>query len=623
MRFSEYERGRCILVTGAAGFIGFHLINRLIKDDWFVIGTDNINDYYDQRLKYARLAELGIPKVDIEYNKLIPSRYYEKLSFFQLNLEDTEAMNALFDAFDIKVVCHLGAQAGVRYSLENPLAYVNSNVVGFTNILENCRRMEVEHLVYASSSSVYGSNSKQPFSTADRVDHPVSFYAATKKANELMAHVYSHLYQLPTTGLRFFTVYGPWGRPDMSPMLFADAIMNDKPLKVFNNGQMARDFTYVDDIIDGIETILKSGPLVTSLPDSLTVEECKTGPSNSLAAVYNIGRGEPVNLLDYIVTLEKALGKTAQKTLMPMQPGDVVSTYCDVTDLARDYGYKPSTALSAGLKAFASWYKEWYTGSKPLIAKEKVVVGRFPFPSVMNWHYVWSCRLDRHFGLSDKPDELLKCLIATDGFDEGLSAIDLAAWKAYVKGFALKFGLKKTDRLFEVGCGGGAFLYPLYKLGYSVAGLDYASNMVQMASLVMPDGSFVCCEASALDTVEEVEVVLANSVFQYFGSLAEAESVLIKMLNKATRMVGVLNIPATATKKLEWEACEKELPLGMYEKKYKGLTHLFYDKRWFRAVAMKQGYSVRFYTQSIKGYGMNDFRFNAVFTKLESNTSDS
>lgn len=620
MRYSGYERGRCIFITGAAGFIGYHLIRRLAMDDWFIIATDNINDYYDKRLKYARLADWGIPKEEIEYNKLIVSRYIEKASFIQLNLEDTENLKALFDLYDIKVVCHLGAQAGVRYSLDNPMAYVNSNIVGFTNILENCRRQEVEHLVYASSSSVYGSNDKQPFSTADKVDTPVSFYAATKKANELMAHVYSHLYKLPTTGLRFFTVYGPWGRPDMSPMLFADAIVNEKPLKVFNNGEMARDFTYVDDIIDGIEAVLKKGPMKKRRPlrrKTASTDEVKQKPmADGWATVYNIGRGEPVNLLDYIKTMEKVLGKKAQKVMMPMQPGDVVSTYCDVTDLARDYGYKPSTSLDKGLRAFAEWYKEWYMGPKPLIEEEKIVVGVFPFPSVMNWQYVWSTHLEKNFRLSDDPDRLLKSLIVSDGFDEGASVIEVEAWKGYVAKQIAELALSPKESVFEVGCGGGAFLYPLYKAGFEVGGIDFASNLIHLAKLAMPGlpaSTFRVCEARDLEVRPKADVVVANSVFQYFDTLEEAEDVLLKMMHKAKRSVALFNLPNAETSRQEVMASAGTLELALYDQKYKNLTHLYFSKDWLKRVADKAGCSVRFYNQSIDGYGLNAYRFNAVF----------
>lgn len=349
-----------ILVTGAAGFIGHSLVEALLKEGYTVIGMDNINDYYDINLKYARLKDLGIEREEASlYNNPVNSVSHTGFCFVRLNLEDAGNLAALFDKFDISSVCHLGAQAGVRYSIENPAAYVSSNVVGFTNILEECRKHKVEHLVYASSSSVYGLNARMPFSTHDAVDHPVSFYAATKRANELMAHVYSHLYNLPTTGLRFFTVYGPWGRPDMSPMLFADAIMHDKPIKVFNQGDMGRDFTYIDDVIEGVMRVLVK-PSHNSGTEAATLDPSF---SNCPYKIYNIGSSSPVRLGDYIAALEKALGKQAIKEYLPMQPGDVKNTYCDISDLERDFGYRPQTTLEQGLKAFAEWYR-WWEGQK-------------------------------------------------------------------------------------------------------------------------------------------------------------------------------------------------------------------------------------------------------------------
>lgn len=347
---------KTILITGAVGFIGFHLTQRLLMQGWSVVGIDNVNDYYDVKLKYDRLDHLGIKKNVVQYNNLVKSPKND-FSFIKLNLEDTENISVLFEQFSFNVVCNLGAQAGVRYSIENPLAYVTSNVVGFTNILELSRVHDVEHLVYASSSSVYGLNSDMPFSPHNSTNHPVSFYAATKKANELMAHVYSKLYNLPTTGLRFFTVYGPWGRPDMSPMLFADAIMNEKPIKVFNNGDMGRDFTYIDDIVEGIVRVL-------SKPATPNLNWNSNNPDPASSSVpyrlYNIGSSTPVRLMDYIETLEDCLGKKAIKEFLPMQPGDVLNTYCDVSDLEKDFGYCPTTSLKEGLTKFANWYKDYY-----------------------------------------------------------------------------------------------------------------------------------------------------------------------------------------------------------------------------------------------------------------------
>jgi len=349
-------QNKTLLVTGAAGFIGFWLTERLLAEGWQVVGLDSINDYYDVRLKYARLAELGVAEEALEWNKLVSSSKHAGFRFIRMKMEDGERLASLFDEIKFGVVCNLGAQAGVRYSIENPMAYVSSNIVGFTNILEQSRKHEVEHLVYASSSSVYGLNGNMPFSTHDSVNHPVSFYAATKKSNELMAHVFSKLYQLPTTGLRFFTVYGPWGRPDMSPMLFADAILHGKTLKVFNNGDMGRDFTYIGDIIEGVVRVINrpataSGSWDAQKPDPAT--------SSESYRLYNIGSSAPVRLMDYIETLENALGKKAIKEFLPMQPGDVLNTFCEVSDLEKEFGYKPDTTLKEGLTAFARWYKDW------------------------------------------------------------------------------------------------------------------------------------------------------------------------------------------------------------------------------------------------------------------------
>ncbi len=348
---------KCILVTGAAGFIGYHLSKKLLAQGWEVIGLDNINPYYDVNLKYARLINLGIEEQNIQYGAMVRSETLENFSFVLMNLEDTEGLSALFKNNQIESVCHLAAQAGVRYSLENPMAYINSNIVGFTNILECSRFNKIKHLVYASSSSVYGLNTKMPFSTHDSVNHPVSLYAATKKSNELMAHVYSKLYDLPTTGLRFFTVYGPWGRPDMSPMLFADAIMKGETLQVFNHGNMSRDFTYVDDVVEGVVRVINS-PATAS--DSWNPATPDPATSTAPYRIYNIGSSSPVRLLDYIETLEDALGKKGKKEMLPMQPGDVYATYCDVSDLEKEFDYRPQTTLKEGLGAFAEWYKAYY-----------------------------------------------------------------------------------------------------------------------------------------------------------------------------------------------------------------------------------------------------------------------
>ncbi|TXD92877.1 NAD-dependent epimerase [Gillisia hiemivivida] len=332
-----------VLVTGAAGFIGFHLTKQLLDIGFEVVGLDNLNDYYDVNLKLARLKELGIEKEIISYNEILESDSYPKFQFIKLNLEDREQLPELFKQHKFKIVCNLAAQAGVRYSLENPEAYIDSNVVGFLNILECCRNYNIKHLVYATSSSVYGQNKKIPFSVKDNVDHPISLYAATKKSNELMAYTYSHLFNFKTTGLRFFTVYGPWGRPDMAMFLFTDAIIKGKPIKVFNNGNLERDFTFIDDIVDGVIKI------VTNSKDQ-----------NTNYSLYNIGNSKPVKLLDFIDEIEKQLDLKAEKEMLPMQAGDVERTWADVSDLTRDFGYEPNTSIEKGVGEFIEWYKGYY-----------------------------------------------------------------------------------------------------------------------------------------------------------------------------------------------------------------------------------------------------------------------
>ena len=345
-----------ILVTGTAGFIGFHLSQKLLERGDTVVGLDNINTYYDVNLKYARLNQLGIEKNNIIEGQKIDSSN-KKFSFIKADLSDREAISRLFESEKFDAVCNLAAQAGVRYSIENPHAYIDSNVVGFMNILEGCRHHGVTNLSYASSSSVYGLNKSQPFKTTDHTDHPVSLYAATKKSNEMMAHTYSHLYNIQTTGLRFFTVYGPWGRPDMAPMLFTDAILNDRAIKVFNHGNMSRDFTYIDDIVKGIIKVIDN-------PAQSNREwDAKNPNSNSSSApyrIYNIGNNAPVNLMEFISEIETAIGKVAEKNFMEMQDGDVESTYADTTGLINDFDYKPFTPLSRGVDAFVVWYKNFY-----------------------------------------------------------------------------------------------------------------------------------------------------------------------------------------------------------------------------------------------------------------------
>ena len=346
-----------ILVTGTAGFIGFHLTERLASRGDEVVGLDNINDYYDQRVKYGRLAFSGIDSDAVEYGKMLQSSKYPGYRFIKLNLEDKEGIDELFHAEKFDAVCNLAAQAGVRYSLTNPGAYISSNIVGFVNLLEACRHNAVGNLCYASSSSVYGLNELQPFSVHHNVDHPVSLYAASKKSNELMAHTYSHLFGIPTTGLRFFTVYGPWGRPDMALFLFTKAALEGRPIDVYNYGNMQRDFTYIDDIVEGVVRVIdnpaRPNPEWTAMaPDP--------GSSSAPYRVYNIGNNQPVKLMDYIAAIEKALGTTIEKNMLPIQPGDVPSTYADVSDLVRDLGYKPSTSVQEGVDRFIAWYREFF-----------------------------------------------------------------------------------------------------------------------------------------------------------------------------------------------------------------------------------------------------------------------
>ena len=328
-----------ILVTGAAGFVGFFLCQRLLSEGRDVYGIDNLNDYYSVQLKRDRLAQLVAN---------------DKFTFQQLDLFDRPGMQSLFEQEPFADVVHLAAQAGVRYSLENPYAYADSNLSGFLNVLEGCRHNQISHLVFASSSSVYGANRKVPFATEDNVDHPVSLYAATKKANELMAHAYSHLYAVPMTGLRFFTVYGPWGRPDMAYFKFVDAIAKGKSIDVYNHGKMKRDFTYIDDVVEGIMRVLEHPPQIHS-------EDTKeSGMSTAPYKIYNIGNHSPVELLRFIEVIEEAMGKKAEKIMKPMQAGDVPATYADVEDLMQDVGFKPDTPLEVGIQKFVDWYRSYY-----------------------------------------------------------------------------------------------------------------------------------------------------------------------------------------------------------------------------------------------------------------------
>jgi len=343
-----------ILVTGAAGFIGAQVSLSLLLKGYDVVGIDNLNSYYDVALKKARLDYINTQQINSSNSSLKVGVF----TFLQHDVADSNALEQLFTDYQIDRVAHLAAQAGVRYSLENPHVYIQSNIVGFTNILECCRHNDVEHLVYASSSSVYGANESMPFSVKDNVDHPLSLYAATKKSNELMAHTYSHLYGLPTTGLRFFTVYGPWGRPDMSPFLFVNAIANNRPIKVFNYGKHRRDFTYIDDIVEGVVNTL----------DKPAKGDCQwsgqsPNPNTSRAPyrLYNIGNSKPVELLEFISAIEDALGQKAQKTMLPMQAGDVPDTYADIADFTKEMNYQPKVSIYEGVKRYVDWYKSYYS----------------------------------------------------------------------------------------------------------------------------------------------------------------------------------------------------------------------------------------------------------------------
>ncbi|MBX7490280.1 NAD-dependent epimerase [Helicobacter turcicus] len=346
-----------ILVTGTAGFIGSFLAKRLLERGDEVIGLDCINDYYDVRIKYGRLENVGITQGSIAYNALVQSLKYPNYRFVKLSLEDRENLFKLFKDEKFDKVCNLAAQAGVRYSLVNPYAYIESNIVGFVNILEACRHHDIKHLAYASSSSVYGLNENMPFSTSDNVDHPISLYAASKKSNELMAHTYSYLFGLPTTGLRFFTVYGPWGRPDMALFLFTKAILEGRPIDVFNHGEMLRDFTYIDDIVEGVVCVIDNNAEPNA---EWSGKAPDLHSSKAPYKIYNIGNNNPVRLMDFIEAIEKELGVQAQKNMLPLQPGDVPATYANVDDLVRELGYKPNTSIQIGIKNFVTWYRDFF-----------------------------------------------------------------------------------------------------------------------------------------------------------------------------------------------------------------------------------------------------------------------
>lgn len=346
-----------ILVTGAAGFIGYHLVKELLLRGYDVIGLDNINNYSEVELKIGRLRELGISKKKIKYNQYVNSVIFDSFRFIKIDLNNKEYIKKLFSDNNIKRVLNLAAQTGVRFSLVNPYAYTDSNISGLLNILENCRHYEIEHLVFASSSSVYGLNESMPYSTNANVDHPVSLYAATKKANELMAHSYSYLFDIPTTGLRFFTVYGEWGRPDMSYFIFTQSIYEGKPINVFNNGEMERDFTYVGDVVDGVMQVMNKPP------EKNYQWNCELPEASSSIApykLYNLGNNNPVKLLDFIREIEKSIGIKANINFLPMQPGDVVKTWADITEFKKAFNYKPKTTINVGIPKFISWFKKVY-----------------------------------------------------------------------------------------------------------------------------------------------------------------------------------------------------------------------------------------------------------------------
>ncbi len=344
------------MITGTAGFIGYHTAITFLEKDFEVVGIDSINDYYNPQLKLDRLAEAGINTTFSEWRTIIQSKKFPNYRFIRAKLEDKKDLEKLFATEKFDKVIHLAAQPGVRYSLKNPDAYIDCNIVSFMNILECCRNFPVEHLVFASSSSVYGLNKKMPLATDQHADHPVSLYAATKKSNELMAHCYSHLFKIPATGLRFFTVYGPWGRPDMATQLFANAIDDDKPIRIFNEGKLSRDFTYVDDIVDGIFKVSEKPP--SGIPE-WNAEEPDAASSSAPYKIYNIGNSSPVQLMDFIKSMERALGKKAVKEYLPMQPGDVVDTYADVRALEEDFGYRPKTGIDDGLRKFVAWHRSY------------------------------------------------------------------------------------------------------------------------------------------------------------------------------------------------------------------------------------------------------------------------
>ncbi len=524
MDYSGYESGKCVLVTGAAGFVGSNLVRRLAKDDWFVIGMDSLDEGGDTRLQYARLAEWGIPKEEIKYNKLVVNRHIEKSSFIRLGVNDTANLKAFFDLYDIRVVCHL-----------------DTNPAGLVNILENAREQDVEYVVYVD--------------------------LGRSCSNELFAQLCGDNDKLPVTKVWPGTVYGPWECPDDLPARIADALRNDTLPDFSGEEAAASDFLYIDDVVQGLERVLKA-----------------------------------------------ASKPTAQLTLPVIRTYDLTGP--DAAVFKRDYGFKPAISLKQGLAELAAWYKEWYTGKSPRINEERIVVGRFPFPGTMTWKYLWNRHLESGFKLSDDPDRLLKSLLVSDGFDIGSRVIEPEDWNYYVKRMVRSLGLKKHMKVFEVGCGGGAFLYPLYLNGFSVGGIDFASTLVHLARLAMPNGRFEVCNAVDLDVTERVDVVVANSVIQYFDSLNRVEAVLLRMMQKAD-VVAVLNIPDWRTEVDEDEDCRDDIHGDAYNEIYKDLRHLYFEQNWFRMVANNHGWKVRITRQQIPNYGKNPFRFNVVMKRVK------
>lgn len=636
-----------MLVTGAAGFIGSNLVRLLAQDDWFIIGTDSLNSTGssseldgssglegsgDLRLKYARLAEWGIPKEEVRYNKLIVNRHIEKSSFIQLDLTDSVNVTALFEVYDIRAVCHLGGLSDVAGSFVDPQRYIDINLAGFVNVLEQSRKQNVEHVVYLGYLGDPGSS----------VLHAVS------RSNECMAEVISRTYGLPTTGLRVGTVYGPWADPDSLPASFnvnapaekvgitaeaasgdkegitaeavcgekegvtAEAVSGEKEglftEAVFGKKEVLpvevppeADVIYVDDVIEGLARVLKRGPVCER-------KELGKSPLPPYR-VYDLG------------------SKEAKAGVSNNEP------------LKREYGVVPKTVLSKGLAAYRAWYKEWYTGDKPRIAEERIIVGRYPFPCSMNWKYIWNKHLELNFSLSDNPDRLLKSLVVSDGFDWGLGVIDPEDWKVYVEDMYRVLKLKPGMSVFEVGCGGGAFLYPLYQKGLTVGGFDYASNLIHLAKLAMPGGRFEVLNAKDFaativpvdgapaegsgaeggmpgSSTGRPDVVLANSVFQYFDSLKMAEAVLLAMFALADSTVAVLNVPDLRTEMEEKEASRDALPVNVYDEMYDGLKHLYLERNWFVMMGKRAGWKARVYAQQIPDYGKNAFRYNVVFKKV-------